>query len=108
VLAVVFGCFAVPPQYRHRALLWGVVGALVLRAGFIAGGAVVLERLAWTAYALGAFVIATGLRLSLRDAEARPDRKLALRVLRRVVPHAYDLHSAPTAAERLVPEATRR
>ncbi len=92
VLAVIFGYFAVPPQYRHRALLWGVVGALVLRAGFIAGGAVVLDRFAWAAYVLGAFLIATGLRLAARDVEARPDRNLVLRALRRVVPMTRRYH----------------
>ena len=66
MLAVISAYFAVPSQYRHRALLWGVVGALVLRAGFIAGGAAVLDRVAWAAYVLGAFLIATGLRLAAR------------------------------------------
>lgn len=92
VLAVIFGYFAVPPRYRHRALLWGVVGALVLRAGFIAGGAVALERFEWTVYVLGAFLIATGLRLSLRDVEPRPDRNVILRALRRVMPMTRRFH----------------
>ena len=92
VLAVIFAYFAVPSQYRHRALLWGVVGALVLRAGFIAGGAVVLDRFAWAAYVLGAFLIATGLRLAARDVEAHPDRNLVLRALRRVVPMTRRYH----------------
>ena len=92
VLAVIFAYFGVPRQYRHRALLWGVVGALVLRAGFIAGGAVVLDRFAWAAYVLGAFLIATGLRLAARDIEARPDRNLVLRALRRVVPMTRRYH----------------
>ena len=48
VLAVIFSYFAVPPAYRHRALLWGVLGALVLRVAFIAAGAVALERFART------------------------------------------------------------
>jgi TerC family integral membrane protein len=86
VLAVIFAYFAVPPAYRHRALLFGVLGALVLRAGFIAGGAVALERFAWTVYVLGAFLIATGLRLAVREVESRPDRNVVLRLLRRVVP----------------------
>ena len=86
VLAVIFGYFAVPSQYRHRALLWGVVGALVLRACFIAGGAVALERFSWMVYILGVFLIATGLRLAVREIEAHPDANLVLRLMRRVVP----------------------
>lgn len=92
VLAVIFSYFAVPPQYRHRALLWGVLGALVLRAGFIAGGAVALERFAWTVYVLGVFLIATGLRLTVREVEAQPDKNVVLRLLRRVVPMTERFH----------------
>ena len=92
VLAVIFTYFAVPPQYRHRALLWGVLGALVLRAGFIAGGAVALERFAWTVYVLGVFLIATGLRLTVREVEAQPDKNVVLRLVRRVVPMTEHFH----------------
>lgn len=92
VLAVIFSYFAVPPQYRHRALLWGVLGALLLRAGFIAGGAVALERFAWTVYVLGVFLIATGLRLTVREVEAQPDKNVVLRLVRRVVPMTERFH----------------
>src|SRR5512146_1205010 len=56
VLVVLFAYFAVPPTARHRALIWGVVGALALRVVFILLGAVALEQVAWTAYVLGAFL----------------------------------------------------
>jgi tellurite resistance protein TerC len=92
VLAVIFTYFAVPPAYRYRALLWGVLGALVLRVAFIAAGAVALERFAWTVYVLGAFLIATGIRLAVRDVEPRPDRNVVLRILRRVVPMTDGFH----------------
>jgi tellurite resistance protein TerC len=92
VLAVIFGYFAVPSQYRHRALLWGVVGALVLRAGFIAAGAIALERFSWMVYVLGAFLVATGLRLAVREVEPDPDANLVLRLLRRVVPITKRFH----------------
>jgi tellurite resistance protein TerC len=92
VLAVIFTYFAVPPEYRHRALLWGVLGALVLRAAFIAGGAVALERFAWTVYVLGAFLILSGLRLATREIEAHPDKNVVLRLMRRIVPMTDRFH----------------
>ena len=92
VLAVIFGYFAVPPQYRHRALLWGVIGALVLRAGFIAGGSVALDRFSWTVYVLGAFLIVTGLKLAVHRIDADPDRNVALRLLRRIIPMTVRFH----------------
>ena len=92
VLAVIFAYFAVPTGYRHRALVFGVIGALVLRAAFIAAGAVALERFAWTAFLLGAFLIATGVRLAVREVEAHPERNVVLRLFRRVVPMTRRFH----------------
>src|SRR5690348_5421641 len=53
VFALLFSAFAVPAAYQHRVLFWGVVGALVFRAAFIAAGAVLLERFHWTIYLFG-------------------------------------------------------
>lgn len=86
VLAVILGYFAVPDAYRHRALLWGIAGALVFRTLFIAAGAVALDRFAWLAYLLGAFLVLTGLRLARRTVEAHPERNPVVAVFRRVVP----------------------
>jgi tellurite resistance protein TerC len=87
VFALIFGYFAVPAKYQHRVLFWGVVGALVLRAGFIAAGATLLDRFSWTVYVFGAFLVVTGIRmLRQRDDHVDPGRNPLLRLLRRRVP----------------------
>jgi tellurite resistance protein TerC len=92
VLVVIFAYFAVPPEYRHRALLWGVIGALGLRLVFIGAGAVALERLSFTVYVLGAFLVLTGLRLAVRELHADPEGNPVLRLLRRFLPITADFH----------------
>ena len=92
VLAVILGYFAVPNAYRHRALLWGIVGALVFRALFIAVGGVALERLSWLAYALGAFLILTGIRIARREIEVNPERNRVVALVRRFVPMTERFH----------------
>jgi tellurite resistance protein TerC len=92
VLAVILGYFAVPNAYRHRALLLGIVGALVFRALFIAVGGVALERLSWLAYALGAFLILTGVRIARREIEVKPERNRVVALVRRVVPMTERFH----------------
>lgn len=92
VLAVILGYFAVPPAYRHRALLWGVAGALVFRSLFIALGGFALERLSWLAYVLGAFLVVTGVRLAWRDFDVKPERNRVVHVVRRVLPMTADFH----------------
>ncbi|MFI5392602.1 MAG: TerC family protein [Myxococcota bacterium] len=91
VFALIFGFFAVPAAYQHRVLFWGVFGALVLRAVFIAAGATLLEQFHWTIYVFGAFLVFTGIRMALqRDDHVDPGKNPVLRAFRRVVPVTPD------------------
>ena len=93
VFALIFSYFAVPAKYQHRVLFWGVVGALVFRAIFIAGGAALLENFHWTIYVFGAVLVFTGIRMALhRDQEMHPERNPALRLFKRVVPSTHEYH----------------
>ncbi|NLS13312.1 TerC/Alx family metal homeostasis membrane protein [Vibrio sp. SM6] len=64
VFAIIFGQYAVPEHLRPRALLWGVIGALVLRAIMIAIGAQLLAQYHWVLYLFAAFLIWTGIKLA--------------------------------------------
>jgi tellurite resistance protein TerC len=91
VFALIFTYFAVPGKYQHRVLFWGILGALVFRAGFIAGGAALLERFHWMIYVFGGFLVITGVRMALhRDEEVHPDRNPVLKLFRRLVPSTTD------------------
>ena len=74
VFVVLFGAFKVPQVLQHRVLFWGVLGALVMRAGFIAAGSVLLERFHWLIYVFGAFLVFTGVRV--------PSNAIGLRIQR--------------------------
>ena len=91
VFALIFSYFAVPPRYQYRVLLWGIVGALILRGFFIAIGAELLDRYGWMVYVFGAFLIYTGIRMAFhRDTEVHPERNPVLRLVRRIVPMTDD------------------
>lgn len=91
VFALIFSYFAVPAAYQYRVLLWGIVGALILRGFFIAIGAELLGRYGWMVYVFGAFLIYTGIRMALhRDTEVHPERNPVLRVVRRLIPMTED------------------
>jgi len=93
VFALLFSYFAVPAKYQHRVLFWGVVGALVLRAGFIAAGAALLEQFHWVIYVFGALLVVTGVKM-LRSTghSVDPGRNPVVRVLRRRVPMTDEYH----------------
>jgi tellurite resistance protein TerC len=91
VFALIFSYFAVPGRYQYRVLFWGVVGALVLRAIFIALGAQLLERYDWMVYVFGIFLIYTGIRMAFhRDEEVHPERNPVLLLVRRMLPMTKD------------------
>jgi len=86
VFALIFSYFAVPARYQYRVLFWGVVGALILRAVFIALGAQLLERYDWMVYVFGVFLIYTGIRMAFhRDEEVHPERNPILMLVRRTL-----------------------
>ncbi|MGH8104719.1 MAG: TerC family protein [Arenimonas sp.] len=63
VFLMIFGYFAVPAQYQQRALIWGVVGAIALRAVMIFIGAALIAQFHWILYFFGAFLVLTGIKM---------------------------------------------
>ena len=63
VISIIFGYFAIPPQYQYRALLWGILAVLVMRGIMIAAGAALVQEYEWVLYIFGAFLIATGIKM---------------------------------------------
>jgi tellurite resistance protein TerC len=93
VFVLIFSYFAVPPQYQHRVLFWGVVGALAMRAALIFAGASLLEHFHWIIYLFGAVVILSGLRmLTQKHAELHPERNPAVRLVSRIFPVTKSYH----------------
>ncbi len=87
VFVVIFGALGIPALYQHRVLFWGILSALVLRAGMIFGGTALLSRFHWLIYVFGAFLVFTGLKLFLqRGAAEDTSGGWALRQARRLIP----------------------
>lgn len=72
VFLLIFGAFQIPVQYQRRVLIYGVFGAIVMRAVMIMAGAWVVSEFSWVLYLFGAFLLVTGLRM-LVAADAQPD-----------------------------------
>jgi tellurite resistance protein TerC len=72
-------------------LFWGIIGALLMRGGMIAGGALLIERFHWVIYVFGAFLIFTGIRMATHDeSDIEPEANPILRLVRRVLPITHD------------------
>ena len=91
VFAVLFAYFGVPPQYQHRLLFWGVLGAIVFRAIFILAGTALLESFHIVIYIFGALLLFTAWRMITAGTEnVDPSKNPVLRLLRRFIPVTDD------------------
>jgi tellurite resistance protein TerC len=93
VIALLFTYFGVERIYQHRVLFWGILGAIILRAGMILGGLQLVHRFDWLLYVFGAFLLFTAGKMLLRgQEEADPGKSLFVRLARRVLPVTDQMH----------------
>jgi len=93
VFLMIFNYFAVPGKYEHKALFWGILGALILRGVFIITGVALIQRFHWLIYVFGAFLILTALKMAFgKGQDIHPEKNPILGLLRKVMPMAgsYD------------------
>jgi tellurite resistance protein TerC len=92
VFVMVFGYFAIPAKYQHRVLFYGIIGALALRAIFIALGAQLMQY-HFVIYVFGAFLIITGIKMAFApDNKVEPEKNFLIRLFKRFVPVTHGLH----------------
>jgi len=84
VFTLIFASLGIAKAHRHRILLWGVLGALVLRGLVISAGAALITRFSWVLYVFGVFLLTTGARMWVRPAEWKPAGP-AMRYLSRIM-----------------------
>jgi len=91
VFALLFSYFAVPAQYQHKVLFWGILGALIMRAIMIVAGAALIAKFSWIIYVFGAFLILTGIKMIVKRAEEiHPERNPVVRWFKKLMPVTPD------------------
>ena len=92
LFAAIFSGLAIPARYQHRVLMYGIVGALVMRAAFIAAGISLLEAIHPIIYVFGAVLLLAAFNMLRSDGHAAPENSRVLRLLRRRLPVTDELH----------------
>jgi tellurite resistance protein TerC len=92
IFAVIFAAFAIPPRYQHRVLMFGIIGALLMRGAFIGAGVALLDLFHPVSYVFGALLLVVAVKLLRGGHDPRPERNPVLRALRRVLPATEELH----------------
>jgi tellurite resistance protein TerC len=94
VFVMVFSYFGIPAKYQHRVLFYGILGALIFRAIFVAIGASLMQY-KWVVVVFGVFLIFTGLKIFFaKEKPVDPEKNFLIRLLRRVLPVTPELQGA--------------
>jgi len=87
VFLMIFTYFQVPAKFQYKVLIWGILGALILRGIFILLGAFLISKFHWVLYIFGAFLVITGIRMGFgHDKEIEPEKNPVLRLVRKILP----------------------
>ena len=93
VISLIFGYFAIPARYQYRALVWGIIGVILLRGIMIAAGAALVQQYSWVLYIFGAFLIATGIKmLVVPEGEQDISKNPVVRFMRKHMRVTDELH----------------
>ncbi len=92
VFLVIFQYFAVNSQNQRRALVWGILAAILLRGVFIFAGVALVSKFDWLLYPLGIFLVYTGIKLLMAggDESVDPEKNVALKFCRKYLPLTDD------------------
>ena len=106
IISMIFGYFAVPREYQHRVLFWGILGVIVLRAIMIGLGAALVMEFTWVMYLFGVVLLATGIKM-LVMVDRQPDiaANPVLRLLRRHLRVTDELHGQAFTVRRADPRS---
>ncbi len=87
VIALIFSYFRTPPEFQHRVLFWGVLGALIMRGIMIGAGAALIARFEWMIYVFGGLLIVTALKMAFsKHDQIDPEHNPLVRLVRRFYP----------------------
>ena len=92
VIALIFAWFRIPVQLQHRLLIWGILGALIMRGAMIAAGAELISQFDRVLYVFGAFLVFAGVKMLLSGRQTvQPEKTPVLRLARKCFAVSPDL-----------------
>jgi tellurite resistance protein TerC len=95
VFVLLFSYFSVPAKYQHKVLFWGILGALIMRAIFIAAGTTLIDRFHWIIYIFGAFLVFTGIKMAMNQGtKVDPEKNVMVRLFKKIFPVTNEYHGS--------------
>ena len=94
VILLIFNYFNIEKKYHHKVLIWGILGAIVLRALFIGAGSVLVSQFHWILYVFGVILVYSGIKLFFGSEDEHIDfeKNRFVRLVRKVLPFTTEPH----------------
>ena len=94
LFVLIFAHFRVPPKAQHRVLVWGVLGALIMRGTMIICGIALVRRFHFVLYLFGLFLVLTAIRMLFRKHQPHDfSESWVIRACRRIFPITREFHN---------------
>ncbi len=91
VFLLFFRYFSVPVEYEQKALIWGIIIALIMRGIFIFSGIALINKFHWVMYIFGVFLIFTAIQLARgKEQEVHPEKNIMIKLLRFFMPVSHE------------------
>jgi len=95
VFLLIFTSFSISPQYQHRILFWGILGAIIMRGLFIGVGSALVERFEWVFYIFGVVLLYGAYRMQFNeDKKFNPETSKIVRIVRWIIPVSHQVDGA--------------
>lgn len=93
VFLLLFSYFKVPSEYQHKVLFWGILGAQLMRAVFIALGTALIAQFHWVLYVFGVFLVYTGIKMAFDKSDhIEPEENPVVKLFKRFFPVSNQYH----------------
>ena len=93
VMYAIFTTFSVPPLHQRRVLVWGILGAVVMRTIMVFAGVALLARFHWLIFVFGGFLVLPGIKMAVRkDEKVHPENSRLLKLVKKVLPITGEFH----------------
>ena len=94
VFLMIFSYFAIPRQHQPKVLVYGILGAVILRFIFIFAGIKLINAFSWVIYVFGALLIFTAVKMAFqKEREVNPDKNIVIKLFRKAFPFTQDSSS---------------
>ena len=93
VMYAIFTSFSIPALHQRRVLVWGILGAVVMRTIMVFAGVALLTKFHWLIFVFGGFLVLTGIKMAIRKSEeVHPENSRVMRVIKKFLPVSAELH----------------